>query len=100
MFDYIKRRMNSYRLAFGGGFTKKSPGMWDVLSDLGHFCHANESCAMINQKTGVVDDHLTAMREGRREVWLRIQQHLHLSPQQLYALYTGQQFNIGDDDGR
>jgi hypothetical protein len=28
--------------------------------------------------------------EGRREVWLRIQQHLNLTTEQLFQLYGGQ----------
>lgn len=51
-----------------------------VLRDLAKFCRANETCFHTDQR-------LHAVLEGRREVWLRIQQHLKLSPDQLAELY-------------
>jgi len=54
-----------------------------VLRDLYIFCRANESCMVPG------DDHRTFMLEGRREVWLRIQQHIGLSPEELLDLYNG-----------
>ena len=32
---------------------------------------------------------LPAVIQGRREVWLRIQNHLQLTPDQLWELYSG-----------
>lgn len=52
-----------------------------VLHDLAQFCRANETCWH-------PDPRIHAALEGRREVWLRIQQHLNLSPDQLAALYS------------
>lgn len=54
----------------------------DALIDLAEFCRANESC--FHQ-----DPRVHAALEGRREVWLRIQEHLHLTPAQLMALRLG-----------
>src|SRR5512146_1060172 len=42
-----------------------------VLADLARFCRANEPCFM-------KDDRYHALLEGRREVWLRIQNELKL----------------------
>lgn len=53
-----------------------------VLADLYKFCRAGES-------TFNVDPRLEARLDGRREVWLRIQHHLRLSPEQLWQLYSG-----------
>lgn len=53
-----------------------------VLKDLARFCRAHESAFN-------ADARLHAMAEGRREVWLRIQNHLRLSPDQLWTLYSG-----------
>lgn len=89
-FDFIRDRKTAYQIAMS------QPGMAAVLQDLSKFCHAHETCTMLT-KDGMIDRDLTLMREGRREVWLRIQQHLNLSPKQLYALYTGQQYNPGDE---
>ena len=52
----------------------------DVLADLARFCRAAES-------TFHEDDRIAAKLDGRREVWLRIAEHLNLSPEQLYDLY-------------
>lgn len=91
-FDFIKRRKMSYQLACN------QPATQEMLIDLAKFCHANETCVMVDA-TGRVDEPLTRMREGRREVWLRIQQHLNLNSSQLFTLYTGKQLNPGEIDG-
>ena len=87
---FIMGRQTAYRRAFNG-----APGEV-VLQDLAKFCRANES-------THHEDTHLTAIANGRREVWLRIQQHLKMSPDDLAGLLTGQpavrvQQEV-DDDG-
>lgn len=53
----------------------------EVLEDLARFCRANES-------TFHADPRAHAVAEGRREVWLRIQRHLQLTDDQLWALYA------------
>jgi hypothetical protein len=47
-----------------------------VLADLAKFCRANRS-------TFHPDPHVAARLDGRREVWLRITQHLNLSTDDL-----------------
>ena len=75
------------RAAFKYIFDGDNPANLDVLIDLARFCRANESCV-------VPGDHdRTLMLEGRREVWLRIQQHLGLTNEQVFNLYTGQAIN-------
>lgn len=74
--DIIRGRRVDYKNAFG------SPAGSRVLLDLAQFCHANESCFD-------ADPRIDAAFEGRREVWLRIQQHLNLNSQQLAQLYHG-----------
>jgi hypothetical protein len=51
-----------------------------VLADLAKFCRANES-------TFHTDHAVSDRLDGRREVWLRISQHLHLSTDDLMRLY-------------
>jgi hypothetical protein len=51
-----------------------------VLGDLAVFCRADKS-------TFHPDSRVHAVLEGRREVWLRIANHLNLSPEQLYELF-------------
>jgi len=74
--DFVRSRKRTYQLTFG------TPAGQQVLIDLAGFCRANETCFN-------ADPRLHAVLEGRREVWLRIANHLNLTTDQLYALYTG-----------
>ena len=67
------------------------------LRDLANFCRANETC-LVKDKTGKVDPLLTAVLEGRREVWLKIQQHFNLTPTQLLQLYSGRDFLTQEEE--
>lgn len=82
--DYMRRRRRNYQLTFG------SPGGRAVLDDLAEFCRANET-------TFHADPRVHAALEGRREVWLRIQQHLNLTGEQLAAIYSGRTINPEED---
>ena len=53
-----------------------------VLADLAVFCRANESCVIPG------DRDRTYVLEGRREVWLRIMDHLRLNTEELVQKYT------------
>lgn len=53
-----------------------------VLADLAKFCRANESTYHDSERA-------EGRLDGRREVWLRIQHHLRLTPEQLWQLYSG-----------
>jgi len=74
--EFLRQRSLSYRRVFD----KDSQDAQRVLADLAKFCRAHES-------TFHADPRLHAVMEGRREVWLRISQHLNLSTEELYALY-------------
>lgn len=76
---FLDQRKRAYSLTF----QKNQPANVECLMDLARFCRANETCAIPG------DRDKTLILEGRREVWLRIQQHLHLSPEQLMQLYAG-----------
>lgn len=69
----------AYQIAFGGGAASQA-----VLSDLGRFCRADEPCWSEDQRHH-------ARLEGRREVWLRIQNQLKLPVEELM------QRRLGDD---
>lgn len=104
--EYLRLRRRGYQLTFNnnsvvvglraaylrafGNYAGQA-----VMIDLARFCRAAESCVV----TG--DHDRTLLLEGRREVYLRIQDHLRLQPEQLYALYAGQNFNEekGEDNG-
>ena len=72
--DFLRRRAQDYRNVF-----VSVPGE-RVLADLAKFCRAHESCF-------AQDARAHAVAEGRREVWLRIQKNLHLTDEQIFALY-------------
>lgn len=86
VFDFLLNRKKAYQQAF------LSPAGQQVLRDLAIFCRANESAAIpgSNDKT--------FMLVGRREVWLRIQQHLNLNSDELAALYTGKSLKAEGGD--
>lgn len=52
-----------------------------VMEDLAVFCRANES-------TFSADPRVHALLEGRREVFLRIMDHIGLTPDEFFAKYT------------
>jgi len=62
--------------------TFKGPLGETVLKDLAWFCRAHDS-------TFHEDARAHAVAEGRREVWLRIEKHLRLSPEKLWEFYQG-----------
>ena len=72
---YLSRRRTAYVATFN------CPTGIEVLIDLAKFCRANETCFHMDARAH-------AVAEGRREVWLRIQQHLQLSPEQQFALWA------------
>jgi hypothetical protein len=61
-------------------FDIKKPSVQDVLKDLARFCRAHDSCFH-------EDARIQAALEGRREVWLRIQNHIKLTDEELWAFY-------------
>lgn len=71
---FVFKRQRAYQHVFNGIAGE------EVLKDLARFCRANDS-------TGHQDSHVAARLDGRREVFLRIQQHLRLTQEQVWALY-------------
>lgn len=74
--DLLRNRKRGYQLCFS------SPAGNAVLMDLAVFCRAVEPCWH-------EDPRKHALLEGRREVFLRISNHLNLTGEQLYALAAG-----------
>ena len=75
IFLFLRGRRESYRRVFESSDGKA------VLADLAKFCRANTT-------TFHDDPRAHALAEGRREVWLRIQNHLRLSEDDLWQLLT------------
>lgn len=72
--DFLASRRQAYVKTFDGRHADT------VLRDLAKFCRASESAFH-------PDARVHAVMEGRREVWLRIQNHLNLSDDQLMEIY-------------
>ena len=73
---FLATRRYAFRQTFAGPYADI------VLKDLATFCFANQSTFNVNDRAHV-------LAEGRREVWLRIANHLNMTPDQLWALYDG-----------
>ena len=74
--DYLATRKHAYLRTFDSENVLATR----VLQDLAKFCRAHET-------TFHPDPRLHAALEGRREVWLRITNHLNLSQEELWKLY-------------
>jgi hypothetical protein len=78
IFDDAKALLHSKKRAYETVFNDGIDAQI-VLKDLIQFCRAN-------QTTFHEDPRLHALIEGRREVWLRIQKYLNLTPDELWEL--------------
>ena len=68
------------RLAYNFVFNPENQYTKEVLKDLARFCRAHNS-------TFNKDPRIQANLDGRREVWLRIQENLKLTDDEIYALH-------------
>jgi hypothetical protein len=73
---YLRKR----QMAYAHVFNKENQFLETVMEDLAKFCRARESTFHVEQR-------VHAVLEGRREVYLRIQDHLTLSPDKLLEKY-------------
>lgn len=79
MIEKAKSFLRGRKFAYHQVFNPENLYTKEVLADLAKFCRANKS-------TFHTDDRVHAVLEGRREVFLRIQQHLNLSEDELWDL--------------
>jgi HD superfamily phosphohydrolase len=73
--SYLFARQQAYHQVFD----KESRFAQTVLRDLAKFCRAHETTFHSNPR-------VQAALEGRREVWLRIEQHLKMTPDELWMI--------------
>jgi hypothetical protein len=79
-YERAKRFLLSRAMVYRRLFDLQNRDAQDVLRDLAKFCRAHASTAHL-------DTHAAARLDGRREVWLRLQNHLQLSDEDLWKLY-------------
>jgi hypothetical protein len=60
-----------------------------IMRDLARFCRAHRSTAVFSHIRGVLDPLASARADGRREVYLRIVENLHLDERFLVNLREG-----------
>ena len=78
--DFYRGRKQDYRIFM-------TPEGQNVLRELLSLCNAMQTCYRDDPR-----DHARA--EGRRDVWLHIQNRINLSPTQLFRLYNGETINV------
>ncbi len=76
----FRRKLHGKIFSYQRVFEHTNPHTHEVLKDLAIFCRAHSS-------TFHQDPRLHAMLEGRREVWLRIQENLQLDMEEIYSLH-------------
>lgn len=79
--EKAKQFLNRRRYAYQQTFKRGSPYAGEVLADLAQFCRASMSTFDDNSR-------VQSKLDGRREVWLRIAQHMQLSEDELWTLMT------------
>lgn len=80
LIEDFKKRILGKSLAYNQVFSRESIYTHQVLEDLAKFCRAHDS-------TFHTDARVHATLEGRREVWLRIQEYLSLDIEEIYELH-------------
>lgn len=81
----FKSKLQGKIFAYSRVFDRQSPHTRIVLADLARFCRAHES-------TFHADPRVHAVLEGRREVWLKIEQMLQLTTEEIYELHKIKEF--------
>lgn len=91
--EWFKRKVGGRRRAWQrlllGDDRRPSADAEIVLKDLARFCRAHHSTAVYSHVRGAMDPIASARADGRREVWLRIVENLHLDERFLTNLREG-----------
>lgn len=69
-----------------------------VLNDLRRFCYADRPTIKVSPGSGQVDPYAMAVAEGRREVWLRINEYLKLDDRDLQSLVKQHNDEVFDNE--
>lgn len=73
------RKRQAYRRVFLRDDGELNEDAKVIMTDLAKFCRARGSTAMVSPQTGSIDPIAMAMAEGRREVFNRINEYLHIN---------------------
>lgn len=81
----ILLRRSSYRALFLHPQGGLAPASEIVLADLRRVCCTDRPTTVVD-RDGRVDPIATARNEGKREIWIRVQQALHLDDAKIMSL--------------
>lgn len=79
----IDKKRQAYQAVF------KGPHGEEVLRDLAHFCCAYKSSPDLSHA-------VLAKKEGLRAVWLRIQNYLNISDDDVWRLFKQEEVNLNE----
>ena len=85
----VRNRRQAYQLLFLGADGELSPEARLFFADMKRFCYAKKSTTKVSPQTGMVDTHASFQAEGRREVWNRMTEYLHLDDRQITNITEG-----------
>ena len=97
MMDRIFRLRGAYRIIFKDDAGQMKEASNIVLADLSGFCRAYSGTTVVSPITRMVDPYASGRLEGRREVWCRMAQNLHMSDADLYRIMEQQK--LRDQEG-
>lgn len=81
LIEEIEVRQRNFR----NTFQMNQPANIEVIEHLKKFCRAEESCVVPG------DRDMSLVLEGRREVWLMIDEFLNKTPEQIFAHHAREQ---------
>ena len=91
--EWFKRKVGGRRRAWQrlmlDDQRQATPDAEIALKDLARFCRAHQPTAVYSHVRGAMDPIASARLDGRREVWLRIVENLHLDERFLTNLREG-----------
>lgn len=79
----LRKRRMAYRRVFMPGLAVTDEDKRIVLKDLARFCRAHRSTAVFSHVRGTFDPLASARADGRREVYLRLIENVHLDERHL-----------------
>jgi hypothetical protein len=70
----------------------------EALAHLRRFCYMDRGSIKVSQKSGQIDPYAMALIEGRREVFMLIEQHIKLDDSDLQRLIKQHSNEVYDDE--
>lgn len=77
--DKLMRRRNAWRDMTRGQDGELTPAAVEALAHLRRFCYMDRGSVKVSPRSGMIDPHAMALIEGRREVFMLIEQSIKLT---------------------